>query len=136
MKTIKNIKTIEKIIVFAIIINLLIWGNIYWGNIDLFYFIVGILSILIAYFFVFLFLKIIMDSYAEKILQKTVEYFNENYKIEKIQFTDSFYGPRSREYTCYILLALILLDGFALYKFNFSVLSIVNTFINSGSSIE
>jgi hypothetical protein len=136
MKTIKNMRTIETVILIVIIINLLIWGNEYWEKIDLFYFIVGILSILVAYFLVFLFLRILMDSFAEKILQKTVEYFSENYKTEKIGFSNSFYQERSREYTCYILLALILLDGFALYKFNFSVLSIVNTFINSGSSIE
>jgi hypothetical protein len=136
MKTIKNMRTIEKVILIVIIINLLIWGNEYWEKLDLFYYIVGILSILVAYFLVFLFLRILMYSFAEKILEKTVEYFSENYKTEKIKFSNSFYQERSREYTCYILLALILLDGFTLYNFNFSVLSIVNTFINSGSSIE
>jgi hypothetical protein len=132
MKTIKNKRTIEKVILIVIVINLLIWGNEYWKKIDLFYFIGGILSILIAYFLVFLFLGILMDSFAEKILQKAVEYFSENYKTKKIEFSNSFYQERSKEYTCYIFIALILLDGFALYKFNFSVLSIVNTFINSG----
>jgi hypothetical protein len=136
MKTIKNMRTIEKVILIIIIINLLIWGNEYWKKIDLFYFILGILSILIAYFLVFLVLKILMDSFAEKILQKAIEYFSENYKTKKFEFSNSFYQERSIEYTCYIFLALILLDGFALYKFNFSVLSIVNTFINSGYSNE
>jgi hypothetical protein len=123
MKTIKNMRTIEKVILIAVVINLLIWGNEYWKKIDLFYSIIGILSIL-------------MNSFAEKILQKAVEYFSENYKTKKIEFSNSFYQERSREYTCYIFLALILLDGFALYKFNFSILSIVNTFIYSGYSRE
>ena len=136
MKTIKNIRTIEKVILIVIIINLLIWGNEYYEKIDLFYFILGILSILVAYFLVFLFLKVLMDSFAKKIIQKTVEYFCQNYKTQEIKFSNSFYEEKSREYTCYILLALILLDGFVLYKFNFSVLSIVNTFINRGSSTE
>jgi hypothetical protein len=136
MKTIKNMRTIEKVILIVIIINLLIWGNEYWEKIDFTYFIVGILSLLVAYFLVFLFLRILMDSFAKKILQKAVEYFSENFKTNKIEFSNSFYQERSREYTCYIFLALILLDTFALYNFNFSVLSIVNTFIDSGYSRE
>jgi hypothetical protein len=136
MKILKNMRTIEKSIVLGIIINLIIWGNQYWKKLDLFYCVLGILSILTSYFVILIFLKGCMDSFAEKILQKAVEFFAENYNTKKIEFYKPFYQDRSREYTSYIYIALIILDGFSLYKFKFSVLSIVNTLINSGNYSE
>jgi hypothetical protein len=131
-----KIKDIEKVPLFIIAINMSVWIYSYWEKLDgssifisLFYILIVFLSLLIAYSIIYLIIQICFNRFAEQLLKKTVEYFHKEYQLERIEFLPKFYENISRQFSCYILIVVLLLDCFFLCKFKFSVLSVINTLI-------
>lgn len=126
-------KKIEKITLLISVVNYGIWINLFWKKIDFSSAFIGLISFTIAYFIIYTFIKFLVEGFTKDLLEKTVNYFHEKYKIEQFNFTYFFYSDILREFTCYIFIILLLLDTFSILKFNFSLLSVINYIVNNSN---
>jgi hypothetical protein len=124
-----KIKDVEKVSLFIIAINMSVWIYGYWEKLDGSSIFISLFSLLGAYFLIYLIIQICFNSFAEQLLKKTVEYFHQENQLKRIEFHPKFYENISRQFSCYILIGVLLLDCFSLYKFKFSVLSVINTLL-------
>jgi hypothetical protein len=126
-----KIKDIEKVALLIIAINMSVWIYGYWEKLDGISIFFSLFSLLVAYILIYLIIQICFNSFAKQLIKKTVDYLHKEYQIKRIEFLPKFYENTSRQFSCYILIGGLLLDCFALCKFKFSVLSIINTLIYS-----
>ena len=128
-----NMKTIEKISVSIIVVNLLIWISTFWKKLDAFYFFAGIFTILISYVIVYSLIRVVMGYYAESVGKSVAEYFHKNFNTKNVQFSGSSFNDESRKYSSIIFIGLLCLDSFALYKLEISILSVASILISNGA---
>jgi len=136
LRDLKKLNENEKASLILILINLIIWLFSYWKKLNMFEVIIGIIAILVAYVLVYLLVRSAIFSFAKKLLKETVNYLNKNEGMKYFEFSEHFHSALSREYIAIIFIGLLIIDGFALYKFHFSVLSIINYILTTGNTNE
>src|SRR6185369_7559718 len=115
-------KKIERISVLLAAVNIGIWSYSNWEKLTVLRFLGGVFSMVIAYGLVYLLLKVTLESFAKKLLIQILEDLTKNHNVKKLEKNDNSLQEESRDYTAYLFIGLLVLDGFALYKLNFSVL--------------
>jgi translation elongation factor EF-1beta len=134
-------KLVEKVLLALALINLGMWTSAYWEKLTVSIFLGGVISLSIAYGIMYLIVMVCMDSYAKEMIKETIDYLQKekqvkNIELGEVDFIPKFYQDISRQFRAYVLIGFILLDGFALYKFKFSMLSVINLLIMGGGSDE
>ena len=117
----------HRLFVIPTLLNLVIWSYKFWEDLTFMKITLGWLSLCVSYVLFYMVIRAILESYIDKSTNELLNYLSENHQLEKVKIDSrAFLGTQTDQYTSYVFTLLIIIDTVALFKLDFSVLSVFN----------